>query len=448
MSDQPDSNQAVAGFLANARALIVDSGSSSRPVLRKMLSDLGVKVSNVSVVESFEAALQAMEAQQPSVVFTDHLLGQRTAVDIFREYSRFVPGRLSSLFIVISGDNSPVTLTTLADADVDAVLVKPLNIKDLHEKFMEVVAVKARPSQYLKVLEAGMRFMDSGKHEQALQAFRSAHRHDAKPAKACYLEGVAQKALGDLGEALACFKRGLEHDPSHYRCLVGVFELLVEQRRNAEAYDAGLAILAHHPMHPKRIPEMIRLCIVTERFPEVRRFAETALEISLSDETISKYVTAGLFICGKYLLKRGEHQEAIEVLRKTEKLSRERPKVLAEIIAALYIAGLEKEAEEMLSRAPSEIAGSKEVRLAILDGLHAKGFDAKTFFMGRQLIQDGLVSFRLFEIVLLQAKGLNRPDGVIQEILSLACEALPDNKGQFEAILAQAASAPPAKAAS
>jgi CheY-like chemotaxis protein len=435
---------ALSEYISQARVLIVDHSASSRPVLRRMLSELGVKTANVHVAESYEEAVRLLEANQPSVVFADYAIGSRTALELYREFARLAPDRLRSAFVVISGDNSPAAVTAIADADVDAVFVRPLNIKDLQEKTLETLALKAQPTPYLKMLEAGRRFFEGGKPEQALHAFGGAQRLDPKPAKACYLEGAAFKAMGDADAAFFSFKRGLEHDPRHYRCLVAVFELLIEQGRHAEAYGAGIAILDHYPLNPRRIPEMIRLCIVNQKFAEVLRFAETALELNLTDENLSKYVTAGLFICGKHLLKGGRKDEALQVLRRTESLSRARPKIVSEIIATLYAAGMAGEAEEMLKRAPAEAAQSHEVRLAILEQLHAKGIDQKAFLMSRELVHDGAATARLFEIALAQAKGLGRPDAVIQDLLDRATKAFPENREHYEQICGVAAAKPAA----
>lgn len=422
----PDTAAALSEFLGCARALLVDSSATSRPVLRRILNELGVKHANVHVAESYESALTVFETQQPAIVFTEYNLGSRTALDLFNDYARFVPNRIGSVFIVISADNSPSTVTALAEADIDGVLVRPLNFKDIHEKFVEQAMLKSQPSAYVKMIEAGRRFMEGGKPEQALRAYLGAQGLDSKPAKACYLEGSVHRSNGNVGAAFEAFKRGLTHDSTHYRCLGGVFELLCEQKRHAEAYEAGLALLAHYPLHPKRIPEMIRLCIVNEKYDEVLRFTETAMELNLGDATLSRYVTAGLFICGKHLLKNRRRSEALQALKKAEILSRSKPKIISEIIAMLYVGGMPMDAEEMLRRAPPEVAASHEVRLAILESLHSAGLDMKVFLLSRELLHDGVSTLRLYEIALIQAKGLFRPDAVIQELLAQGSKAFPD----------------------
>jgi tetratricopeptide (TPR) repeat protein len=394
--------------------------------LRRLLNELGVKHANVHVAETYEKALVVLETQQPTVVFTEYNLGAQTALDLFREYARFVPNRIGSVFIVISADNAPASIIALADADVDGVLVRPLNLKDIREKFVEQAVLKAQPSNYIKMIEAGRRFMEGEKPEQALRAYVGAQGLDPKPAKACYLEGSVHRSLGNADAAFEAFRRGLTFDARHYRCMAGLFEILCEQKRHAEAYEAGLAMLAHYPLHPRRIPEMIRLCIVNEKYDEVLRFTETAMELRLGDEVLSRYVVAGLFICGKHLLKNRRRSEALQVLKKAEMLSKNKPKILGEVIAALYVGGMAKDAEEMLRRAPPEVAASHEVRLAILESLHVMGLDMKVFHLSRELIHDGVSTIRLFEIALVQAKGLFRPDAVIQEILTLASKAFPE----------------------
>lgn len=434
---RPEDVAVVQGFMTGAQVLIVDLSSSSRPVLRRLMGEMGAKTPCVSVAENFEEAVRLVEEKKPQVVFAEFQIGSRTALDLFREYSRVVPSRLQSVFSVISGDNSPATTTALAEADVDLVFVRPLNFQVLCDKFVECLLTKAKPTPYLKFLEAGRRFLEMGKFDAALRAIQQAREADPKSARAYAMEGALKRKQGDLGAALYAFEAGLQFQPDNYRCLLGAFEILTEQKKAPEAYAAGMKLLDHYPLNPKRIPDMIRLCIVTANFAEIMRFVGTALELNLSkseNEMLSKYVTAGMFICGKHLLKLGKKEEGLKVLKRTEALSRGKPRIQSEIIAALYTAGLVSDAEEMLRRAPPEVSNSSEVRLAILDQLHFKGVDVKALHLSLELIHDGVATPQLFEIALIQAKGMARPESVIQDLCLRAIQAFPDKREFYEGL--------------
>lgn len=431
-SDAASMSPALLAFLQNASALILDQSTSSRPVLRRLLGELGVHTQSIKTAESYEEALDVLEFNKPQIVFADFELGERTALDLLRESGRFLNSRFESVFVVIAAENRPVVATAVGEGEVDALLVRPLIVQEVREKFLEAALLKADPGPYLKAIEAGRKLFEEGKDNEALDVFLRARRLDPKPSLACFFEGVVHRKGGRAEKALTSFNEGLSYQPTHYRCLLGVFELQLEQKHFDRAYASGMLLSEHYPIHPKRIPDMIRLCILNDRFVEVLRFAEAVSELDKADETLSKYVSAGLFICGKHLLRLGQQQEALEIFQKTEAVSRGRPAVLRELLVVLFVSGLRGPAEELLRRVPPEVSGSAEVRMAVLEAVHAEGPDAKGFLMSQELIREGVHTIRLYEIAILQARGLQRPSHVLEDLLLRALSAFPDQRAQFE----------------
>ena len=249
-------------------------------------------------------------------------------------------------------------------------------------------------------------------------------------------EGLVRKQMGDPETARMCFGLALKADPQHFRSLLSLYELFIEQKMMKQAYESSVAMSAFYPINPKRIPELIRVCVANEKFTEVLRFHEVIAQLQSADESVVRYVSAGLVVCGRYFLKKGEKDEALKAFKKAELTSKSKPGVVKEIIVALFGAGLVAEAEYYLKRAPKGVSSSDEISFAILEQRSTLGPDSKTFLMAQGLVNKGIKSQRLYEICLRQAKGVRRPGSVIQDILSKACADLPQHAQFFEALLA------------
>lgn len=425
----------VGAFLRDAAILIVDQSSSSRPAIRKLVSALGAKTANVDVVEDFESAEETVRSRKPTVVFADFNLGKRNAIDLFQAHNQAVPDRLKSVFIVLSQDRSPATTAALAEADIDALLVRPLTYNDLQAKFLEALGPKLAPSLFLRLLEAGRRFLDRGQPEHAIQAIKEAHIHDPGAPAACFLEGVARKAQGDLEGAVAAFEAGLRRDRSHYRCLLGLYEAHLEAKRFDKAYAASAAFSEFYPVNPKRIPELVRLCILNEKYADILALHEALSQVDQPDDALTRHIAAGLVTAGKWFIKRGEKESALLAFKKAELSSRAKPAVLKEVVAALYGAGFESEAKEILKRVPPEVASAPAVVLAVLDSLHARGPSADTFRYAQDLVAQGVRAPRLYVVLIAQAKGLNRPAHVLQDYAWRAGAEFPDHREHFLSLI-------------
>jgi tetratricopeptide (TPR) repeat protein len=424
----------IAAFMRKSNVLIVDQSSSSRPTIRRLMSSLGAKVSSVDIAETFDFALEKIAATKPTIMFSDYELGKGTALDIFQAFNKASPSRLQTIFIVLATDNSASTAAAIAEGDVDGVIIRPMTYNDLQDKFLEVLITKIVPSEYMKMLEAGRRFNEVGKTEAALQALQKAQTLDLKPAMAFCQEGMIRKQTGDIEGAQNCFEQALKINSQHFRSLVALFDMYMEQKLLTKAYEIGLLMCSNYPINPRRIPELIRLCVAHENFTEVLRFHEIVSKMDNADESLSRFISVGLVICGKFLLKKSDKEEAIKTFRKAELSAKGRAGVIKEIIICLYASGCIPEAEDFLKRASKEVSSSDDVLLAILEQMHVQGPHSKTFLLAQEMTNKGASSPKLYEIYIRQAKGMRRPETVIQEIVWKACSAYPEQKEFFEGL--------------
>ncbi len=112
--------------------------------------------------------------------------------------------------------------------------------------------------EYIERIAEGHRLYSNGAHQEALRAYRAALEEIPNDPMATYLVGCAQRALGQLDEALATFRSvvrlaGADDAAMHARALFNV-ALVQEARRDlvaaTEAWQVYIAYAESHQNVP------------------------------------------------------------------------------------------------------------------------------------------------------------------------------------------------------
>ncbi|HLE01217.1 MAG TPA: hypothetical protein VJB59_13220 [Bdellovibrionota bacterium] len=417
--------------LANVRFLVADP-SSSRKSFRALLSYFKVKPHLVDVVDSAHDSTEVLKKNKHNVIFADYSLGGSHCFELIQvQQDVLSPEEVRAFFLITSQDSNSL-VSSAADESVDAIFVKPFNFGILKQRFIEVLSQKIDPSPYTKAIKQGRRELKMEKPEEAIKSFQQAKKLDPAPALACSYEGEAHQMLKHHPEAIRSFEEGLSYNPTHFRSLLGAVESFMETEDYEKAYAAGRKLVDHHTVPVKRIPQLIRLSVLNQKFEDVVQFYEVTSRLDQSDDTLATYLGAGLVICGLYFLRKGANTSALDAFRKAEVACKQQPRILTRILRALITAGLEAEMKAFLSRIPDEVKDSAEVRLAQIEFWARSGSQHKALEYALKMIQENIKDEKLFEWAIRISKDLKRKDTLIEDLVFKAGQAFPDKRAFFE----------------
>jgi len=425
-------NKPFLDYMGARRALIIDSSSANRSTIRKLLNNVGVKGANVDTAEDFKDASEKIEKTQPQLIFTDYDISKVCGLDLLPLQRIQYKSRLDTGFFVTSEKNSPAIASRAAEEDVDALIVRPFSYQVLEDKFIEVMKEKIVPTPYLQAIEAGRQLLEKNEYDSALQIFLGAKKQDPKPFLAFSFEGVVRTKQGEFDLAQECFEQGLKFNPTHYRSLIGLFDLLNQKKHYKKAYDVGAAISKNYPISPKRLPDFVRVSVMSGHFGDILNFYEVFSTLEESDEMIQTYVSAGLVICGKYFLRSSDKEQALAALRKATAACRGKVGIIREVVITLMQGGLAEEAKNLLATLPTEIRDTPEMQLIELEDLNQRGTAAQVIETGTNLINRKMKIPRLYEIVIAKSIESKRRKSVVQELISEALMNFPEKKEEFE----------------
>jgi CheY-like chemotaxis protein len=311
-----DPNELFAEYVNSSRVLIVDSSSASRVRLAATLSELGVQSNKITLAGTFEDGEAQMTKLKPRLVLCDFVLGNRSGLDLLQMQRDQITAPEESVFVLVTGNSSQTAVARAAEEDVDTFVLKPYTLQTLKASLISSVMTKIYPTEYMKTVKAGKELLIGGKPEEAIKEFDRAIPLDKTPTLAHFYKGQAKSMMKALAEAEGAYSEGLGLNKIHYKCLVGLFDILIAEKRNAEAYDVVKRIAHYFPANPKRLSSVLRLAILTEHFEDMEGYYRTFTQMDQRTDELVRYMCSALVVCGKFYLQRKHRNRAVDVFEK------------------------------------------------------------------------------------------------------------------------------------
>lgn len=423
-------------YLETKTVLIADSGASSRAGLFSIMKDLGAKPNNIHMVNHFEQAESFIIEKKPHVILADFDLGNRCGLDLFRSQKEQRPKEVKDcLFVIATGNGSQSAVARACEEDIDAFILKPFNVIQVRSILIKAAAQKLQPSEYHQVIEQAKSFIEKMNLDEAEALLKKAKSMDSSPTTACYYLGQVQYLRKVIDAAKGEYNQGLSFNKIHYRCLVGLYDLLMTQNDHRAAYEVVKKISQYFPANPKRLAEVLKLAIQTQQYEDIERYYALFTSLDQRDETLIRYVCAALIICSKHYISANiGHGRAIELLKKTAITAGNRTKILREIVLTLTDNGLGKDAEYFLSRFPPEYHLTDEFSVLSFLVSQTNPAHAPTPELGKKILLRGVIDDRLYKCMIEGYLRKNQLESA-QDMAIDAGNKIPTKKAEFMALL-------------
>lgn len=423
----------VQAYLQSKEFLAVDPKGTNYKALSGVLQFLQIPTSRLTGVRTYHEASEVMRTIQPHIVLCEYYLQDgHLGTELLELQREYYPSVLESVFILSSGQNREIADCAAAEEYVDYFVPKPYTVEGLRDLIARACLRRIDASQYDKMVEEGRLALRNGDYDEALGWVERAKKVRAVASEAWYVEGLIQIRLQKKSDAIEVFKKTLDIDHAHYGAMLGLFDLLMEAREYAEAYDIKKLMTQIHPVSVRRVPELVKLCILTGHFEDLDRYFKVYSELDHRDPRLTKSLTAGLMVAGKHLMRVGDAEHAAQAFRQAEVVSESNPSILKEIVVAYLDADQFAEAKSVADRCSKEIVLSDEVRIAETKLFYRKKEYSIALRESLNLIRDRVYNPDVFEVAIASSLALRRRRGVIEELIQNAVHHHPDQRKQFE----------------
>jgi CheY-like chemotaxis protein len=434
-----------AKYVGTKKILVADASPTSRSSIANALCALGAKMPQIMLAQSYADAEAEIERNKPKIIICDYDLGKRCGLDLFQRLKAQNPDLRDCLFVLVTGNTSQSAVARAAEEDVDTFVLKPFTAEVLRNSILKAAAAKVRPPAYLVEIDKGKELIAAGKFDEAIAILEGARKLDPSPSLACFYLGQAQQMKKAQDGAKASYSEGLQHNKIHYKCMVGLFELLMSEKRFAEAYDVVKRIAHYFPANPQRMSSVLRLAIVTASYEDVERYYRIFTSMEQRDPEMVKYICAALVVCGKHYISTRNGSRALELFEKAAVTAAGSPRILREIILALLDAGLLKQAQPFLARFPAQTQSGADYLAMDLLMRYRTGPLGDVVSRGRDLVGRGIDDPVIYS-TLIRASAEAGFVPAAEQLLVQASAKHPEKKAEFDQALKNAKTRPaPAK---
>jgi DNA-binding NarL/FixJ family response regulator len=418
-------------YISNKKIVIADSSATARSTIANLLVFMGAKTPNIRLASGYETAEAEVKTVKPHMVICDYDLGRQSGLNLLQSQRAQLKESKNSLFVLVTGNSSQSAVARAAEEDVDTFVLKPFTKEILRQTILKAALLKISPPEYVKTINEGKELLFANKFDEAIAVFEKARKLDPSPSLAlCYI-GQAKQMKKMLAEAGNSYAAGLEYSKIHYKCMVGLYEVLADQKRDREAYEVIKRISQYFPANSQRLSAVLRLAIKTQSYDDVERYYRIFTTIDTRSDEMVRYICAALVVCGKYYLKAALSSRALELFQKAAITGIGKTNILREIIVALSQADLVKQAEEFLKRFPSDSHSTPDYAVSNIAIVDSSGNVGRTIELGRSYIARGIADPNLYIILIsasMRAKMVEQADDLVHK----ASQKWPEQKSAFE----------------
>jgi tetratricopeptide (TPR) repeat protein len=418
----------LAAYLSTRRILIADTGAYSAQALQRILMQLGAVTNEILVYRSYASAAQGILARRPQILITDLHLDGELGLDLIALQEQQFHNRLDITSIVLVPDASAAKAGMIAEANVDAVMIKPLNLQSAKEALFQAFTHKVKPSPYWSTLEKGKEHLNRTELEDAMRLFEEAKRFDPRPTLSYYYLGLIRQQQKRQEEALQSYQSGLALNPADYRCLNASLELRLERSEHSEAYAIAQRMHEHYPINARKLLDFVKLSISVGKFEDIPNYHRVFLNSEMADPKTARGMIAAMLVAGKSYAWREDHAKAVEVLRSASKLALKQKLLREESLRYWVETRIYDEAQAYYSELPATLKEDPAMQTLSLEAYHAVGDSNETLRHGTQLLKTGKAPARAYEIVIEHSRRIGRPVSVMNRLIAEAEESYPELK--------------------
>jgi len=441
MTLKPQETQQIAEYFFGKKCLLIDPSSTTRLTIRKMLTGFKVENSDIYNAENFKVAETFIHEHKPHYIFTTYKIKEKNALDLLPLHLKIQPNRIEAGFYILSDENNISAGNALLDNDIDGLFTLPFTIDALVNSLLKSISQKLQPTPYTTSIEKGREYYFLADVSKAKVKFEEAIKLDPAPFSAYSFLGTLHRELKNIPEAKDCFKKALSFKDDHYKSLRHLAEICLELGEYEESYQLNSKILDNYPFNPERIPELTRLSITTKRYEDILNYLKIFTDLKeLGNELVTKFISAGLAICGRYLFTRRDPPDQVrglDALRQSAKLCRGKKEILKSIVKTLIEAQKADEAKKILEQYATEDTNGNDfifMQIEILDSFSKDPLPILN--LGQPLVISKYENSKLYEIMIKRSIEAKRKKAGIEGIINQAIILFPDEKEKYEKILA------------
>lgn len=431
-------SKAVLDYFENKKWLILDVSASTRTSLKKSIAQVGSKMSNMIDADNFLDAQKIIEKEKPHYIIGSKQINGGSTVQLFDSHLKAVPNRLNAGFFIIADQSSIDEVALALEYEMDGIIALPFTGASVIESVVLSVTHKVAPSTYLNKIEEGRFSLLNGNLERAMESFQTAVTLNKHPYEGFYFLGQIYDERELKEKAIASFEESITHNAEYFKSLNKLRTLYSHQKEFKKAYDINLVMAKKFPTPPEKIPELIRLSIINQKYEDINNYLSLYRTIQSQDKLAQTYLSAGLAVLGKYFINLNDLDKGIDALRGSFKFSNGKYEILKSISQTFE----DCHKLDILFSMFEEIDMEQWPENA--QGIYFHAFhltsndDLKVIMIGEQLLKKKIKDVLIYKGLIERSIKLKRKSGALESLILEATKDFPEYQTEFEGLLLKA----------
>jgi tetratricopeptide (TPR) repeat protein len=419
-------NKHVTDWFKDKTAMILETAPMNRTTIKKTLINFGMDKGRFHIPETFLEAKEIIDLQKPDIIFIRDNIEEEKGLDLLELHIKTIPNRLNAAFFIITEDNSPSSSCLVLDTEVDGVLNLPFTGSAINKLLLEGLKKKYKPSPYYRMVEEAKEKLVNGNIEEAIEQLKEAGDMNKTPVLSNYHIAKIFIDQNDEEEAEKLLMNNLSLNNKHYKTLKELAKLYKKQNRHKDQYEMSSYILEYYALNPEQIPDLTKLSIQNEKYEDVWNYAKVFSKVKTQSAKITQFISAGLAICGRFMVKTNRVDEGKKAIVKSAKMANGKFEILKNLANSLYQINDKEGAEKILTKYTTE--NTDEVQLEIFNfELFAKeSLTPQTLERGRKLLNSGFKHLEIYKIMIEKLVIGNSKKDVIEDMIFEAKKEFPE----------------------
>jgi DNA-binding response OmpR family regulator len=428
-----DSLASIREFLGDSACLIVEPSQAFSASIQTCLIEQGVPAAQIVTLRKYADAKKFIAERKPKLVVSEYDLGSDLGLSLMEQQGEHHEDT-AKISIIVTKNNSDSAVAEAAEEQIDAFILKPFSVEAFRQKLGDVFRRKTNPSPYMQKVREGKTQLHLENFANAVSEFTAAKSLDAKPTLACYYAGQAYQGMGQRAQALAEFKEGRRYQPLHYKCLIGEFENLMEDRKYDQAYGLVSIIRNNYPITSHRLGQIFIAAVFTYHFDELPTFYQLFLNLEQRPPRLVQLTAAALLTAGRYWIQKQDFAKALACYEMGITACSRDLNYIEKIIADFIGAGAYPEAQLALQRcSPSDVGTAMHTKLSFRIDQHVLNPE-QVIERGRKLINAGEAEPAVFTTVIRLLAERNRVP-MAESVINAALQQNPSLREELYALL-------------
>jgi tetratricopeptide (TPR) repeat protein len=428
-------NKPILEYFENKSWLIIEGSSSARASIKKTITQLGSKMSNLHDADNLPDAKIFIETKRPHFIITNKTVKNCNTLPLFEEHLLHMPNRVNAGFFVMTEENSLSEVAWALEYEMDGIISLPLNGATVIRTVLSGIKLKLEPTTYIKKIEEGRASFYSGNLDAAKEVFQTSLTLDPSPYEASSFIGQIYSKKNLVNEAIDSFEISRSQNPRYFKTLSRLGALYYQQKDYKKSYDVNLMIAQNYPTSPERIPELIRLSIINQKYDDIINYFKIFQTIQSPSAQMQNYLAAGLAILGKYFANSNDSERGVAALKDAFKFSNGKYEILKSITQSFEELKKSETLYEMFEAIDLTL-WPKEVQALAFHTLHLTSTDdQKVIQAGEKLLKSNHFDPLIYRGIIERSIKIKRKIGYIENLVFEANKQFPENADELDKLL-------------